>query len=126
MASDQATSTQPCTHPRSAIEKFVKYNQYGHCGGRRHVGLPGQHRVHRRKLRQHDEGEEQHQVVEREDAQDAARIEGGEIALAAPGVEQDPGNQKTGQHEEEIDAGPAEKQHVADQCVDTGGRPVVA
>ena len=48
------------------------------------------------------------QVVEREDAQRAPRVEAGEVAFAAARVDQDAGDQESGEHEEQIDARPAD------------------
>ena len=46
-------------------------------------------------------------VVEREDAQHATQVEGAEVPGAPSRVEQDAGDEESGEHEEEVDAGPA-------------------
>ena len=47
------------------------------------------------------------QVEQREDPQDAARVEVAEVVGVVAGVDQDAGDQEPADHEEQIDAGPA-------------------
>jgi len=64
--------------------------------------------VHMRlQNRQHDQHQEDEEVIERENAQRSAGIEVSEIMRSMLAVEQNSGDQKAGEHEEKIDAPPA-------------------
>ena len=68
------------------------------------------------------EHHEKHHVVERENAQRAADDEVAEVVLLGTSVEQNAGNEKSGEHEEEVDAGPADGADVHDAKKDRGVR----
>ena len=60
-------------------------------------------------------------VVERDDSEKAARVEGLEIIWRAAGVQQNSADQKTGENEEEIDAAPAERDAALEKLRDSRG-----
>ena len=76
----------------------------------------------RGKRRQHHQRQEDDQVVEREDAQRAPRIEAGEVAVAAARVDQDAGDQEAGEDEEEIHARPADEGGLGERAIGGGRR----
>ena len=76
--------------------------------------------------RHEHEKEDEHRVVEREDAQYATRIEGAVVARTRLRAQQDSGDQEPRQHEEEIDAGPADRRHDPERLLERRpGEPVV-
>jgi hypothetical protein len=68
--------------------------------------------------RQDHEDEEEDSVIKGEDAEDAAGVEGGEIAGVALVFDEDARDQVAGEDEEEVDARPAESAHAVDGVVD--------
>src|SRR5262249_24643210 len=74
--------------------------------------------VRRQEGGDHEERERQHRVVEREDAQDAARVEVLEEGRPLLAVEQDAGDQVAGEDEEEIDADRAPPREVVEPLVE--------
>src|SRR5664280_1495931 len=64
---------------------------------------------------QKDAGENygrEYDVIQRKNAKDTAGIEAAEIVCGGAGIEEDAGDEKSGEDEEEIDAGPAEAKIV--------------
>ncbi len=57
----------------------------------------------RTELRDHDEDEQQHQVVGGKDAQRPAGVEGAVVVLGRSAFEQNACDQETREHEEEVD-----------------------
>ncbi len=72
--------------------------------------------------RQQDEGDNQHAVVERKDAQEPPLEETAVVAGRLPGIEQDAGDQETRQDEEQLDAYPAQVEQVIQCMAERPGR----
>ena len=70
----------------------------------------------------HHEEDEQRTVIERKNAQHPARVENAEIVGAALGIVENPCDQKSRQHEEEVDARPAHQKHVLQEVRPHTGR----
>ncbi len=64
---------------------------------------------------QKDAGENyscEHDVIQRKNAKDTPGIKAGEIVCGGAGVEENAGDEESGENEEEVDAGPAEAKIV--------------
>ena len=69
--------------------------------------------------------DDQHQHVDRPDAQRAARVEVAEVVRLVAGFKQDRRDQKSGENEEEIDAGPSPERCVVEPCAGEARMAVV-
>ena len=60
----------------------------------------------------HREKDDQCAVIQRKNTEHAARVEHFEIVCAALGIVENTSDQESRQHEEEIDSGPADEEHL--------------